>query len=659
MRRTALLLALGACTPTYPKPAQQGTPVEVPAEAKAEAKAEPVAAPAPAAPVEPPAPAQPAAAARAEYVEPPVDPRDNVARRAASPPSLVEPGRFHLAAYADDSRGIEIDVLGDAVVLRAPGALAVAEPGATTLRSDEVWVRGLDGFEWTWEPVPFYGERLEWSSPLALAFGGRWPDDVYFASADPKVEAEFPPEPESDPALLYKLGPDGWEKFLPETPPSMDLYYSHFAPWRDGQVIAAQVWHFDKVGFEIENGLGFSCDREEFGDDDHDSHRPKIKYPKPPRQKFVVFGGGKAPAAPKDGVAALVTSTRGTLYAFDDAGTPSRRVRGSTKWTPLASGPEPGLPREFAVAADDTLYAEYCSESGCDLHRLRGEAWAPVPLPDGASAIVGLAVDSRDDLWLAARDGLWRRKASARPPVDAAAPTDRSADAPLEAGVAAAEEVFEPWERVALPGARMPALALPRAVFGETPEDFTWHIRSERTDMSEKTHAIEVRRLRVRGDELWISASVDGAAVVLTTRAVTPFALPDFYVASPNEYGYPEALARDACPAVALRLGALAADAPDDPKLLAALEGAPREPIAVVVAADPRELVAVWTGEIDMAMGMDGDLFPTQPAQLAAAKAALTALGARLTDLGVVKQAELACWAPKVARVLATPPPSP
>lgn len=668
MRRTSLLLALGACTPN-PKPAQQAAPAEAPVEVKTEPVAvpEPVTAPEPAnvatkveAKIEPPAPAEPAVAPAVAASDPPPDPRDIAARRAANPPSLVEPGRFHLAAYADDSQRIALDVLGDAVVLRAPGALAVAEPGATELRTDETWTRGLDDFKWTWQPVAFHDELLTWWSPLSFAFGGRWPDDVYFASADPAVEADFPPEPDSDPALLYKLGPDGWDKFFPETPPSMDLYYSHFATWRDGQVIAAQVWHFDKIGFEIENGLGASCDREEPEDEDHGAHRPKLKYPKEPRQKFVAFGGGKAPMAPKDGVARLVASARGTLYAFDVTGTPSRRTRGTTKWTTLPSSGADRIPREAAVAADDTLYAYSCDRRACSLQRLRGETWSTMPLPDGAPAVHGLAVDAHDTLWLAAADGLWRRKASARPPVDPAAPTDRSADAPTAAGAPAAEEVFEPWERVELPQVRAPALAVPRVVFGVTPDDFTWHLRPERPGMADKTHAIDIRALRVRGDELWIAGSLDDMAVVLTTRAVTtPFAFPDFYAASPHDYGYSEALASDACPAVALRLGALAPDAPDDPKLLAALEGAPRDDIAVFVAADPRELVAVWTGALDMARGMDGDLFPTAPAQLAAAKTALTALGARLKDLGVAQQAELACWAPAVARVISLPPSPP
>lgn len=92
------------------------------------------------------------------------------------------------------------------------------------MRSDEVWVRGLADFKWTWQPVAFHDERLEPTSPLEHAFGGRWPDDVYFATGDPSVEADLPPEPEGDPALLYKLGPDGWEKWttcsLPSRPSS-------------------------------------------------------------------------------------------------------------------------------------------------------------------------------------------------------------------------------------------------------------------------------------------------------------------------------------------------------------------------------------------------------------------------------------------------------
>lgn len=652
VRVVPVLLVLGAaCTPTHPKPSQQATPAEAPAQpvepaAVVEAKAGP---PVAEAKVEPPAPVKPPAPAVPDEPAPPPDPRDIAERRAQSAPSLVEPGRFHLAAYAIDSAWIELDVLGDAVALRAPGALAVAEAGANELRFEEDWTRGLRGLEWTWEPIPFREEPQK-PSPLLRGFGGRWPGDVYFATSVLLIEDIIDHEPTEDPTALYKFGlDDGWTLQTPETPPRMDVYYTEFVPWRDGQVLATEVWHFDEPGFALDNGEGPDCGM----DEEPAPHRPHARRPKPPRQKLVLFGEGRAPAAPKTGVSRLAVNARRTMYVLDLDGVPQRRVAGNTKWTALPPPAATGVPDALAVAGDDTLYVSFCERGACTLQRLRGEAWAAEPLPDGVGDVRGLAIDARDDLWLAAPDGLWRRRASARAPVLPTAPTDRSADAPLDAGPPAVEAP-EPWERVALPGVRAPALALPRAVFATTKDDFTWHMRPERPDMSDKTIAPEITALRVRGDELWIAAKVDEASVVLTTRAVATFAFPDFYARSPNDYDYAEALDEAGCPAIALRLGALAPGAADDPNLAAALAEAPREHIALVVSADPRELVAVWTGPLSVATLLD-EPRPTTD-ELAAASAALTAFGARLRERGAAKQAELACWAPAVGRVIALPP---
>lgn len=662
MRSVLVLLAAGAaCTPSQPKPSQEAAPQEATRQEPG-----PVAAPGPvagpevvsAAPtIEPPKadapPSEPPAVPVAAEDEPPADPRDLAARRAASPPALVEPGRFHLAAFAYDSAWIDVSLLGDAIAARAPGTLAVCERDAGGFRSEEDWSRGLDGLEWSWSPVPFHDEPTT-PSPLSRGFGGRWPDDVYFATGARDSLEEHHGIYTEDPALLYRLTPEGWTQVSPSERERFDVYYTDFVTWREGQVLAAEVWHFDALGFETDNGMprGEMDHPDEF--DEPPSRRALPRPPKPPRQKLVLFGGERAPAAPKTGVARLAAGPRRTMYVLDLAGVPQRRTPGTTAWTPLPRPVAAGHPTELAVSADDTLYVSFCERTACALQRLRGETWASVALPDGASEVRGLVIDGRDDLWLAGPDALWRRRASARAPVAAGQPTDRSVDAPLEPG-AVVPEVPEAWERVPLPKLRMPALALPRLVFGATPDDLTWRVRPERTDMRDRTYDIELTGLRARGDELWIAGSVDDlASVVLTTRAIAPYEFPDLDVEYPHDYDYPVEIGKDPCPALALRLDAVAPAAEDAPELLAALAEAPRERIAVIVAGEPRELVAVWTGAIELAEGMDLPFY-AEPAQVEAAKAGLQALGARLTAAGLTRRAELVCWAPTVARVIALP----
>ncbi len=343
----------------------------------------------------------------------------------------------------------------------------------------------------------------EFTGVLTLsAIAGRWPDPVWMTVESQAHRSDTPP------VVYYRKG-DRWQRKASKVGP-LDWYYGGYAPWVDGKLLGLRLLTTDPGLSEL------------YGDD---LPEPVIKKMKaavkanPPR--FEVLAAGVAPTPAPMQIAAggrpidFTALPGGEVFvlleflpADGDEDSPERTyavqrfapgvAEGVVDRLPKLGGKTPALGRGKLVAlgADEVYLAGALTDADFKrtalVARFDGQAWATIAAPPGTE-VLSLAPGAADELWAvvvraeeeAPASGLWKRRGEG------------------------------PWQAVALPKVRTPALAEPRWLFDVEVAD--WHEVPGEPVTAAELMTLEPNQVLVRDGEVWVVA--DLPAVVLDDRA--------------------------------------------------------------------------------------------------------------------------------------------